>query len=153
MPMRRRSFVSSVGAAALAGVVPVRAASAATGANDAKLRALLDQIFADRLAENPEGATALGLDTGKNAGLKSQLSGRSPADSARDLARSKRELAAIRAIDPAALGEDARLDQDVVSYQLERSIAGRERFAYGETGGRFVVMLPLVAADGSNIAQ
>jgi uncharacterized protein (DUF885 family) len=139
MPMRRRSFVSSVGAAALAGVVPARAAqAAAAGASDAKLRALLDQIFADRLAENPEGATALGLDTGKNAALKSQLSGRSPADSARDLARSKRELTAIRAIDPAGLGEDARLDQDVVSYQLERSIAGRERFTYGETGGRFI---------------
>ncbi|WP_423607370.1 DUF885 domain-containing protein [Sphingomonas sp. MS122] len=137
--MRRRSFVSSVGAAALAGVVPTRAAATGTaGANDAKLRALLDQIFADRLAENPEGATALGLDTGKNAALKSQLSGRSPADSARDLARSKRELAAIRAIDPAGLGEDARLDQDVVAYQLERGIAGRERFAYGETGGRFI---------------
>ncbi|WP_343520397.1 DUF885 family protein [Sphingomonas sp.] len=137
--MRRRSFVSSVGAAALAGVVPARAAQAGSaGASDAKLRALLDTIFADRLAENPEGATALGLDTSKNAALKSQLSGRSPADSARDLARSKRELAAIRAIDPAGLGEDARLDQDVVSYQLERSIAGRERFAYGETGGRFI---------------
>ncbi|MCW4460533.1 DUF885 family protein [Sphingomonas sp. BT-65] len=137
--MRRRSFVCSVGAAALAGVVPARAVQASSaGAGDARLRTLLDQIFADRLAENPEGATALGLDTGKNAALKSRLSGRSPADSSRDLARSKRELAAIRAIDPGTLGEDARLDQDVVAYQLERGIAGRERFAYGETGGRFI---------------
>lgn len=138
MPMRRRSFVGSVGAAALAVALPARAQQGKSGANDAKLRALLDQIFADRLAENPEGATELGLDTGRNAALKSQLSGRSPADSARDLARSKRELAAVRAIDAATLGEDARLDQDVVAYQLERSIAGRERFAYGESGGRFV---------------
>lgn len=138
MPMRRRSFVGSVGAAALAVALPAQAQQGKSGAGDAKLRALLDQIFTDRLAENPEGATALGLDTGKNAALKSQLSGRSVADSARDLARSKRELTAVRAIDAATLGEDARLDQDVVAYQLELSVAGRERFAYGESGGRFV---------------
>lgn len=138
MPMRRRSFVGSVGAAALAVALPAQAQQGKSGAGDAKLRALLDQIFTDRLAENPEGATALGLDTGKNAALKSQLSGRSVADSARDLARSKRELTAVRAIDAATLGEDARLDQDVVAYQLELSVAGRERFAYGESSGRFV---------------
>ncbi len=137
MPMRRRSFVSSVGAAALTSAIPARAGQSQTGANDIKLRALLDRIFADRLAENPEGAASLGLDTGKNAKLKSQLSGRSPANSARDLARSKRELAAIKAIDPALLGEDARLDHDVVTYQLERSIGALEGFRYGDNGGRF----------------
>lgn len=140
MPMRRRSFVSSAGAAALVAALPAtaRQGKPAGGEQDAKFRALLDTIFNDRLAENPEGATSLGLDTGKNAALKSQLSGRSPADDARDLARSKRELAAVRGFAPATLGEDARLDQDVVTYQLERSIAGRERFTYGDSGGRFV---------------
>ena len=98
---------------------------------------MLDRIFNDRLTESPEGATALGLDTGANAALKSQLSGRSAADEARDLTRAKRELAAIRAIDPATLGENARLDYDIVTYQLERSIAGRERFTYGSAGGRY----------------
>ncbi|MFL9842132.1 DUF885 family protein [Sphingomonas sp. ST-64] len=137
--MRRRSFVQSIGAAALAGALPASAREAGqkAGASDAALRALLDRIFNDRLTESPEGATALGLDTGKNAALKSQLSGRSAADSARDLARSKRELAAIKAIDPATLGENARLDYDIVTYQLERSIAGRETFTYGSAGGRY----------------
>ncbi|MEG3180112.1 DUF885 domain-containing protein [Sphingomonas sp. LT1P40] len=139
--MRRRSFVGSVGAAALAGAMPVRAGQAQRGANDAKLRALLDRIFTDRLAENPEGATSLGLDIGANAKLKSQLSGRSAADVAREQARAKRELAAIRAVDPATLGDDARLDYDVVTYQLEGSIAGRDRFSYGNTGSRFTPYL------------
>lgn len=140
MTVRRRSFVQSIGAAALATSIPAvaRAAGAATaGSGDAALRVLLDRIFNDRLTESPEGATALGLDTGKNAALKSQLSGRSAADEARDLARAKRELAAITAIDPATLGENARLDYDIVTYQLERSIAGRERFTYGAAGGRY----------------
>ena len=139
MPMRRRSFMGSAGAAALVSALPVAAQQGkpAGGAQDGKFRALLDKIFEDRLAENPEGATSLGLDTGKNAALKSQLTGRSPTDDARALARSKRELAAVKGFASATLGEDARLDQDVLSYQLERSIAGREQFTYGESGGRF----------------
>jgi uncharacterized protein (DUF885 family) len=139
MPMRRRSFVGSAGAAALVAALPATARQGKpAGAEDVKFRALLDKIFEDRLTESPEGATSLGLDTGKNAALKSQLSGRSPSDDARSLARSKRELAAVKAFAPAKLGEDARLDQDVLSYQLERSIAGREQFTYGDSGGRFV---------------
>jgi uncharacterized protein (DUF885 family) len=136
--MRRRTFVATVGAGALAGPLPAWAIQARPGSNDAKLRALLDRIFADRLASDPEGATQLGLDTGKNAGLKSRLSGRSAADDARELARSGRELAAVRAFAPSTLSEDARLDQDVIVYELERSITGRKRFSYGDNGGRFV---------------
>ncbi len=140
MTLRRRSFVQSVGAAALATSVPAAARAAGQarpGAGDAVLRALLDRIFNDRMTQSPESATALGLDTGKNAALKSQLSGRSAADEARDLTRAKRELAAIKAIDPATLGDNARLDYDVVTYQLERSISGREAFTYGSAGGRY----------------
>ncbi|OYX51051.1 MAG: Tat pathway signal protein [Sphingomonas sp. 32-66-10] len=136
--MRRRSFVQSVGAAALASAVPAAARGRGlAGSGDATLRSLLDRIFNDRMTQSPESATALGLDNGKNAALKSQLSGRSAADAARDLARAKRELAAIKAIDPATLAENARLDYDIVTYQLERSISGRERFSYGAAGGRY----------------
>ena len=53
--------MGSAGAAALAGIVPALADQKRVPASDAKLRTLLDRIFADRLAENPEGATALGL--------------------------------------------------------------------------------------------
>jgi uncharacterized protein (DUF885 family) len=140
MTLRRRSFVQSIGAAALATSVPAAARAAGqaqAGTGDAALRALLDRIFNDRLTQSPESATALGLDTGKNSALRSQLSGRSAADAARDLARAKSELSAIKALDPATLGDNARLDYDIVTYQLEKSIAGRETFTYGAAGGRY----------------
>ncbi len=140
MTLHRRSFVQSIGAAALATSAPAAArvaAQARPGAGDAVLRSLLDRIFNDRLTQSPESATALGLDTGKNTALKSQLSGRGAADAARELARSKRELAAIKAIDPATLGDNTRLDYDIVTYQLEKSIEGREAFTYGSAGGRY----------------
>ena len=140
MTLRRRSFVQSIGAAALATSAPAAArvaAQARPGAGDGVLRSLLDRIFNDRLTQSPESATALGLDTGRNTALKSQLSGRAAADAARELARSKRELVAIKAIDPATLGANARLDYDIVTYQLEKSIEGRETFTYGSAGGRY----------------
>ena len=141
--MDRRSFLGQAGVAAVAAGLPAaafaqdKAAAPATATADTRLRALLDSIFADRLVANPESATRLGLDTGEHAALKSQLEGRSAADSARNLARAKSELAAIRAIDRETLGEDARLDFDIVTYQLQHSIAGQESFAFGSNGGRF----------------
>ena len=140
--MDRRSFLGQASVAALAAGLPsaVFAAASAKPA-DQKLRTLLDTIFNDRLTQSPEGATRLGLDIGKNASLKSQLSGRSAADTAQDLARSRKELASIKAIGRAGLGEDAALDYDVVTYQLEHSISGQETFTYGSSGGRFAPYL------------
>ncbi|MDF2494848.1 DUF885 family protein [Sphingomonas sp.] len=139
--MDRRTFLGSTGAAALATAVPAAAqkatATAAAGANDQQLRTLLDRFFYERIGENPEGATALGLDTGERAALKSQLNDGSAAGAQKDLARAKRELAALRKINPASLSPAARLDYEVVSYQLQRSVAGGEKFTYGASMGRF----------------
>lgn len=139
--MDRRTFLGSTGAAALATAVPAAAqkatATAAAGTNDQQLRTLLDRFFYERIGENPEGATALGLDTGERAALKSQLNDGSAAGAQKDLARAKRELAALRQINPASLSPAARLDYEVVSYQLQRSIAGGEKFTYGASMGRF----------------
>jgi uncharacterized protein (DUF885 family) len=131
----RRSFLGSTGVATLAAALPV--AAQAAPADDQRLRALLDRIFYDRLAESPESATRLGLDTGERVGLKSRLSDRSIAGVAAELARAKRELAELRAINPASLSAGGRLDYEVVSYQLTQSIAGGERFTYGDSMGRY----------------
>ena len=139
--MDRRSFLGQASVAALAAGLPSAVFAASAKPADQKLRTLLDTIFNDRLTQSPEGATRLGLDIGKNAALKSQLSGRSAADTAQDLARSRKELASIKAIGRAGLGEDAALDYDVVTYQLEHSIAGQETFTYGSSGGRFAPYL------------
>ncbi|WBH15393.1 DUF885 domain-containing protein [Sphingomonas radiodurans] len=139
--MDRRTFIGSTGAAALTAALPATAQTAANAAtsnpNDAKLRTLLDRFFYDRVGDNPEGATALGLDTGERAALKSQLNDGSAKGIQADLARSKRELAELRAINPGSLSPAAKLDYEIVSYQLQRGIAGAERFTYGASMGRF----------------
>lgn len=135
--MDRRSFIGSAGAATLAAAVPAEAQALAGGTADAQLRALLDRFFYDRLADDPEGATRLGLDTGERAALKSRLGDSSAKGVAADLARAKRELAELRAINPAALSPAAKLDYEIILYQLQRGVAGAERFTYGSSMGRY----------------
>lgn len=135
--MQRRTFLSSTGATALATLLPAAAPAAApAGSADAELRSLLDRFFYDRLNEGPEQATRLGLDTGPRAPLKARIADRSAAGAARELERARAERAALLRIDRARLGTEARIDYDVVHYQLDRSLAGA-RFAFGETNGRY----------------
>ena len=92
--MDRRSFLKAGGATAA--VVPFAAGAAAVAgavcaaAGDAKLNALFEEIFQDRVKRYPELASSLGLDKGPNAGLKSKLDVR-PVEQARkeDLALAK----------------------------------------------------------------
>ena len=76
----RRDFVGLAGAFAsvqlLQGCTPVRDMGAPAG--DAGSELLLAGIAEQLLAEYPENATALGLDTGARAALKSRLTDRSP---------------------------------------------------------------------------
>ncbi|WP_294260380.1 DUF885 family protein [uncultured Sphingomonas sp.] len=132
--MRRRQFLSTAGIAAATAAVPV--AARVQGSSDADLRALLDRFFYARLADNPEGATSLGLDTGPRAALKSKLADTSRASEAKQFARARQELAALKAIPRDKLGEAARLDYEIVEYSLSRTIAG-ERFGYGSSAGRY----------------
>src|SRR5262245_61519538 len=102
--MDRRSFLKAGGATAAVVPFAAGAASSATAqtapataaAGDAKLNALFEDIFQDRVKRYPELASSLGLDKGPNAGLKSMLDVR-PVEQARkeDLALAKRNLAAI----------------------------------------------------------
>ena len=129
--MDRRAFLSTGSAVALglsslgspAAVLAKPMKSAAGG--DARINALFEQIFQEQVRRSPELATGLGLDKGANAHLKSELDVRPPAVArAEDLARSRRNLAAIRAIPPASLSNAAKLNRDVVTYQIEaRNIA------------------------------
>lgn len=116
-----------------------RSQSARPGAGrgaDAQLRTLLDRFFYDRLSDNPEQATSLGLDTGPRAGLRSKLTDNSAAGLARRRALIHAQKAALSAIDPERLSAAARIDYDVVQYQLDRAVGG-ERFTYGDTTGQF----------------
>jgi uncharacterized protein (DUF885 family) len=137
--MDRRAFLLSSGALAAVGIAPdALAQAAAPGSADARLRALLDKIFYDRLTDSPEQATSLGLDTGERAPLRSRLSDNSAAGQARQRARTRAEKATLSAIDRARLSPTAKIDYDVVQYQLDRSIAG-ERFDYGDGGSPYIL--------------
>lgn len=141
--MDRRQFIGSSSALALASAlpgcaarVPLASASATTG-KDALLRATLDRFFTERLADNPEGATAGGFDKGPLAPLRFRLGDYTRAGSARDLARAERELASLRAIGRDGLNEASALDYDVVEYGLDRRIGAIRKFGPAASGGYF----------------
>lgn len=133
--MRRRQFLASISLAALGAALP-SAARAAPASGDAALRTLLDRFFYDRLEDDPEQAASLGLDTGPRAHLKSRLTDTSRAGQAKEFARARQELKALKAIPRAGLSEAGKLDYDVVEYGLDRVIAG-ERFGYGASASRY----------------
>ena len=144
--MDRRTFIASASATALMTTLAsctVRSAATASAAapaadtEDARLRALLDRFFYARLDDNPEQATSLSLDKGERAHLRRKLDDYSAEGRAKDLARARTELAALRQVDRAQLSSTARVDYDVVEYGLTNSIAGNQRFPYGSAGGRY----------------
>lgn len=132
--MNRRQFLATSGATAIAAATPHAFAQA--GSADTRFRAMLDDFFYGRLAESPEQATRLGLDTGARAALRGKLSDTSAAGAARDLARTKAQVKQLARVDRAKLSAPSQLDYDVVAYQLDRAVGG-ERFGYGETAGRY----------------
>ncbi|CAM8641799.1 hypothetical protein sphantq_01234 [Sphingobium sp. AntQ-1] len=132
--MNRRQFLATSGATAIAAATP--SAFAQAGGADTRFRAMLDDFFYARLAESPEQATRLGLDTGARAALRGKLSDTSAAGAARDLARTKAQAKRLASVDRAKLSQASQLDYDVVAYQLDRAVGG-ERFGYGETAGRY----------------
>ena len=69
--MNRRQFLTTSGATALAASAP--RAFAQPGSQDARLRAMLDGFFYERLDDSPEQATRLGLDTGARAALRGMM--------------------------------------------------------------------------------
>jgi uncharacterized protein (DUF885 family) len=133
--MDRRQFLStSTAALSLAVVSGVSSPALAlvqgsAGSGDAALNALFEMIFQDRVRRYPDFASSLGLDKGANAHLKSELDVRSlGAARTEDLAILRRELASVRAVDPATLSASGRLNRDVVIYQMETAIIPPGRF-------------------------
>lgn len=106
------------------------AGAGTSGSGDAALGALFDTMFAEGLAQNPEGATQLGLDTGARAGLRSQLSIGDAAHKAMQRQLTLSQLTRLDAIDATTLSPKAKLQRDVVLY-TRRSAAAAQRFDFG----------------------
>ncbi|MFO1013605.1 MAG: DUF885 family protein [Caulobacteraceae bacterium] len=126
MMNRRQMLAAGVAAAALPGM------ARAEEAESAKLNGLFDELFQAYLKRNPESATNLGLDTGANAALRSQLHSDSPESILFRRAETALELTKLDAIDRAKLSETEKVNLDTVIYT--RQAAKRLEFDTG-TGG------------------
>jgi len=93
-----------------------------------RLRAMLDQFAQELLQLSPENATSLGLDKGRNAGLRSRLSDGSLAGQARWSAQVRSMLARLGTIDRARLSAAEQVRYDTVRYAAERGVEGTEFF-------------------------
>jgi len=128
MTASRREFIA--GTAAIVAALSYTRARASSSADPAVER-LLTEIAEELLADYPENATSLGIDTGARALLKSRLSDRSAAGQAAIARRVAARLEKLRAIDAAGLDEATRIDLDVVRTAHETASAGFD-FPYGD---------------------
>ena len=144
----RRAFVAASGALVAAFVTSslrqaacaAAAAPAAASAGDsgARLNALFDVFMDERLSEDPEELTSLGLDKGKYAWAKSKLTDASlqrPVEYKRQNASRQKRL---EAFDRAALKGSDLANYDTVAYSIE-TIARTAPFEYGDLTHPYVV--------------
>jgi uncharacterized protein (DUF885 family) len=113
--MRRRDFLASGVAVAVASVLESRAV-AAPMTEAARARALYDAIFAELLDVSPQTATTLGLDTGPRGAARSRLDDRSPAGRMNVLGPLAKALPRLQAIDAAALSGRDRSDLATIAW-------------------------------------
>ena len=145
--MDRRTFIASTGAAsmlALLAGLPGRAlaqgqpaAAAPANGADAALNALMDRMFAGFMESSPEFATALGLDTGARAALKSRLSDYSAAEQARQLGVFRGYQRELQGMNRSAFSERGRLHYDTVRYLVDTNVSASADFPYGANGFGF----------------
>jgi uncharacterized protein (DUF885 family) len=95
------------------------------------VQGLLSDVADELLADYPENATGLGIDTGARAALKAKLTDRSAAGQDAISRRVAARLKRMQAVDAAALDEAARLDLDVVRTAHETAVEGFA-FPYGD---------------------
>jgi uncharacterized protein (DUF885 family) len=127
----RRSFLLTSTAAGAAAALPGWAMAQAQAAPADK--AFFDQLdgFTDEiLMQNPETATQIGLDHGKLAALRSQLSDNSDASEAKFGATIQSIHGRLVKTDRTTLSTSSQIRYDTVKYATERGIDGT-KFRYG----------------------
>ena len=127
--MDRRSFLATSATVALLPLTEGPALAAATGGSDAKLNALFEQIFQERVRNSPELASSLGLDKGTNAALKAKFdTDPAPVQRSKMLARNRRAIAQLNAISPSTLSDAGKLNREVVLYSLQTNTVAPSRW-------------------------
>ncbi|HEY8697901.1 MAG TPA: DUF885 family protein [Rhizomicrobium sp.] len=142
---RRQMLMSGAAAAATAAFsspsfgAPLPAKSATPGSQP--LNQLFDLFVNEQLDHAPEAVTSLGLDTGKRAHQRAELSDRSPAEIGRLKALIASQLRRLRAVDRASLDARDAISYDVVLYGLAQQHAANRRYQYagGNLQGPYVL--------------
>ena len=106
----------------------------------------MDDMFADALAESPELATSLGLDTGARAAAKSQLHDGSIAGQARRRARTADHLARMRSIDRSVVSGMPAVNYDALFFDLDTTAQSDRRFVFGDGAGSPYVLSQISGA-------
>ncbi len=123
--MHRRHFLASTAASAAVAATP-----AVLRAQASPVAALFDQLVQEGFEQRPEGATLLGVDTGRNAALRARLTDESDAGRAAFKALTRSQIRRLEAINRAALTPADRQTLDVVLY-TRRSAAEVQEFDFG----------------------
>jgi uncharacterized protein (DUF885 family) len=141
--MDRRSFLTASATVALLPLTEVPALAAVvtkTGSGDARINALFEQIFQERVRNSPELASSLGLDKGPNAALKAKLdTDPTPVGRQKTLARNRRAIARLKAISPATLSDAAKLNREIVLYSLETATVSPTRWNIGSAQSPYTI--------------
>jgi len=122
--LARRHALRLLAAGASSLALPACATLPGPAAAPRSAAGLLESVAWRLLDLGPEGATALGLDTGEHAGLRARLGDRSPAG-VRALSQTlKADLAAVERIDAATLDPATRTSVDVVKSAYRTALDG-----------------------------
>jgi len=138
----RRKFLATTGsviAVCVASSLRSAALAAETEADatTARLHALFDAFMDERLGQNPQELTSLGLDKGKYAWAKAQLTDASLDRLPQLKQQGASQLARLKAFGRTALRGRNLADYDTVAYQLE-TLTRTVPFDYGDVRGYVV---------------
>ena len=147
--MDRRQFLSTASAAAGVSFVSAFAkpglafaatAQGAAGSQDAVINEIFERIFQEQVRTNSVLATYTGLDKGELAHLKAELDTR-PDRQARieEVARTNKFIGWLTAVPEAGLSDLAKLNREVVIWDLKTSNVGPERFDVSNPQSPYVI--------------
>ena len=127
--MDRRQFLLASSAAALTAPLSARAFAAPAASGDAALNAAFQRIFDEQVATSPTLATQLALDKGALAKLRYELDTRPiPQARAEEIARTDKFIGWLEAIPETGLSDSAKLNREVVIWDLKTQNVGPKRF-------------------------
>lgn len=122
--MDRRDFLLTTASSALLGLAPRALAAAAAS----PLNTCFQRIFDQAIDASPESATALGLDKGARAAMKSRLDDNSLQAVQDDRDRTRQALADLARFADQPLPDRDRLNLDCVRYALEQALVAPEKY-------------------------